>query len=226
MAKGRGKQAEKREASREAILDAAEDLFLSLGFHGARVDDIASRAGLTKGAVYFHFVDKEAVLMEVLHRVRAVVLEPLVEATQSPDLSPEERIIAFLHCQARIANEYPRRMLMIILLSIELNGMNGVPSRYVKGGYARLAVALEKVVSAGQSLGQFRSDLPAREVSGVLLALMDGMMLEWLRRQNRLDGAEMVRAMRAILWAGMVKKSTSQALPRSLTSKIYTPAKV
>lgn len=222
----RGKQAVKREASREAILDAAEELFLSLGFHGARVDDIAKKAGLTKGAVYFHFIDKEAVLMEVLHRVRAVVLEPLVEATQGPDLSPENRIIAFLHRQSLIANEYPRRMLMIILLSIELNGMNGVPSRYVKGGYLRLALALEKVVAAGQRLGQFRSDLPAREVSGVLLALNDGMMLEWLRRQHKLDGAEMVRAMRAILWAGMTKKSSSQALPASLQAKIYTPAKV
>lgn len=226
VARASGKQALKREASREAILDAAEELFLSNGFHGARVEDIASKANLTKGAVYFHFEDKESVLMEVLHRVRAIVLKPLIEAMGLDGMSPSDKIIAFLHRQAAIANEYPQKLLMTILLSIELNGTHSVPAQYVKGGYARLAVELEKVIAAGQEAGDFRRDLRARELASVLLALNDGMMLEWMRRQHRLDGAEFVRAMRTVLWVGMSRHHAKDEVPALLYGGIRTIARV
>lgn len=55
----------------EAILDAAEDIFLSQGFSGASVDHIAARAGTSKQTVYTRFGSKEALFIAVSSRLLA-----------------------------------------------------------------------------------------------------------------------------------------------------------
>jgi AcrR family transcriptional regulator len=55
-----------RAASRARILDAARDLFAERGFFACRVADVARRAGMSPGNVYWHFDSKEAILREIL----------------------------------------------------------------------------------------------------------------------------------------------------------------
>ena len=47
------------EERRAAILSAALDEFTARGFEGARLDDVAKRAGVAKGTIYLYFADKE-----------------------------------------------------------------------------------------------------------------------------------------------------------------------
>lgn len=56
------------EARPDEVLDAALDLFIERGFASTRVEDIAARAGLSKGAVYLYFPSKEAVLEGIVRR--------------------------------------------------------------------------------------------------------------------------------------------------------------
>ena len=65
------KQAERREATREAILAAAAHLFAERAFAAVTVDDIADATGLAKGAVYHHFPSKEAIFEAVFERTAA-----------------------------------------------------------------------------------------------------------------------------------------------------------
>src|SRR5262249_11395598 len=57
---------EARALFRNAILEAAEEVFAERGFHGARIQDIAARARLAVGTVYNHFGQKEDVLRALL----------------------------------------------------------------------------------------------------------------------------------------------------------------
>lgn len=78
------------EARPDEVLDAALDLFIELGFTQTRVDDIAKRAGISKGAVYLYFPSKEAI-MEALVR-RAVV--PIADsALEFFDLDQDPRLV-------------------------------------------------------------------------------------------------------------------------------------
>jgi AcrR family transcriptional regulator len=54
--------------TRETLLNAAEIVFAEKGFYRATLDDIATRAGFTKGAVYSNFRNKEDLLLELLNR--------------------------------------------------------------------------------------------------------------------------------------------------------------
>ncbi|HWE56562.1 MAG TPA: TetR/AcrR family transcriptional regulator [Acidimicrobiales bacterium] len=59
-------QEERRAQTRQALLDAASELFATRGIDGASIDAIAEAAGRTSGAVYDHFGGKEGLLFALL----------------------------------------------------------------------------------------------------------------------------------------------------------------
>jgi len=71
---------EKKAQTRQRLLDAAAEVFARRGLDGASLDEIAAEAGLTKGAVYSNFANKEELVFEVLdesahERMRATLDE-------------------------------------------------------------------------------------------------------------------------------------------------------
>jgi AcrR family transcriptional regulator len=61
-------RAERREQTRQELLTAAEACFVTRGFHATSVDQVAERAGYTKGAVYSNFTAKEDLFFAVYER--------------------------------------------------------------------------------------------------------------------------------------------------------------
>src|SRR4051812_25743549 len=76
------------EARRAAILAAALDEFTARGYEGARLDDVARRAGVAKGTIYLYFADKEALFQEL---VRSMVSPVLGTLTQLRDVDMPAR---------------------------------------------------------------------------------------------------------------------------------------
>ncbi len=75
---------ERAEQTRKAILDAAASRFDAVGFLGASLSDILAEAGVTKGALYFHFKSKEE-LADALIREQFIVWDPLADV-ENPGL--------------------------------------------------------------------------------------------------------------------------------------------
>lgn len=65
----------RREATRERLLDAARDVFAERGVYGASVEEICARAGFTRGAFYSNFADKDDVLLVLIEREQARLLD-------------------------------------------------------------------------------------------------------------------------------------------------------
>jgi AcrR family transcriptional regulator len=61
-------RAERREQTRQELVSAAEACFVIRGFHASSVDEVAERAGYTKGAVYSNFASKEDLFFAVYER--------------------------------------------------------------------------------------------------------------------------------------------------------------
>jgi AcrR family transcriptional regulator len=68
---GRLSRAERKELTRELLLDAAIEVFAQHGYHGASLEDVAAAAGFTKGAVYSNFATKADLFMALLVRETA-----------------------------------------------------------------------------------------------------------------------------------------------------------
>jgi len=85
-------RAEGRDA-RQELLSAAADVFAERGFHDASIDEIAERAGYSKGAVYWHFASKDdlflALVEERVDRPWREMVELLQSAPAELDMAPE-----------------------------------------------------------------------------------------------------------------------------------------
>src|SRR5258708_38996987 len=79
MAKQKQRTKPSPPARREAILQAAKDVFLEQGYELAAMDDIADRAATTKRTVYAHFENKEALFGAMVEHSAGMFLEHLGE---------------------------------------------------------------------------------------------------------------------------------------------------
>jgi AcrR family transcriptional regulator len=96
---------------REAVLDAAEQLFHEHGFHGVSVDDLGAAAGISGPGLYRHFASKDALLMAVLDRIW-MRLRPAVEHAGS--LDPDQALNELLDAQLDLALEQPAALVLLV----------------------------------------------------------------------------------------------------------------
>ncbi len=78
-----GRMKRSRPATRERLLDAASEVFGERGFAAATVEEVCERAGFTRGAFYSNFATKEELLLALLDREEAQVLERLSAAVDT-----------------------------------------------------------------------------------------------------------------------------------------------
>src|SRR5271166_5767661 len=86
----------RRQQTREHLLQAAAQVFAERGFHGASLDEVASVAGFTKGAVYSNFKNKEDLFLALLESRYAQEMEVLRETLETPGAPPEEHVGDFV----------------------------------------------------------------------------------------------------------------------------------
>jgi len=196
-------KAEKRQVSIEGLLQAALRLFVSQGYRSTNLEQISGAAGLTKGAVYFYFGSKESVLVELLQRVRHIVVELALKAVEATGGSPRDRLVAYVHYQANLGITARDEVLLLILMSLEFKEREGVVRDSILSLYESQRSFMAALIREGQRSGDFRRDVPARELAAMILACNDGTFLEWFRRSDELAGPQLTRALRGIMLNGV-----------------------
>jgi AcrR family transcriptional regulator len=83
--KPRRSQADRSAQTRTALVRAARELFAEKGFAATSRDEIAARAGVTRGALYHHFDSKTAVAAAVVAELEAELVERVVSAARDGD---------------------------------------------------------------------------------------------------------------------------------------------
>ena len=114
-----GRAPRDKAATRERILTAAMQVFGERGYQGASMDEIARRAGSSKGGVYFHFPNKQAIF-EALITTLAVMLEASVREAIGRAHGALGRVDAAL---ATVITLFSRQRGLTRLLLVEANGL-------------------------------------------------------------------------------------------------------
>src|SRR4051812_34259993 len=94
---------EQREFSLERIQRSALKLFVSKGYRATTVDDIAAASGLTKGAIYFYYPSKAAILFPLLDEVERLLVDQMVERVAKAGAGAQEKLVALMHGQSVVA---------------------------------------------------------------------------------------------------------------------------
>lgn len=144
---------------RRAIMDAAAEAFASHGLEGASYNQIIERAGISKGAMYYYFDDKEDLYATVVREVEGDVMA--VMSDLPPVRSVEEfwlvlgglveRLMAF-------AQENPVAI-GVVRSVLKLKG-TAKESPVLKELYATSKSFSEQMLRLGQEVGAIRTDLP------------------------------------------------------------------
>ena len=86
------KREAKNAAKRQAILDAALEVFSARGFAAARVEDIARAARVAKGTIYLHFADKEDIFSALAREVMLMLHQSMTATLRRPDLTIRQKL--------------------------------------------------------------------------------------------------------------------------------------
>jgi AcrR family transcriptional regulator len=143
------------DARPDEILDAALDEFIAQGFDAARMEDIAARAGLSKGAIYLYFTGKEALLRGLIEReVKPVFTRAHTLAALGGD-NPKATIRG-IATMINAALGDPRLIAIPLLVISIANRFPDIADYYRREVVEHGRAALEGLISRGVELGQFR----------------------------------------------------------------------
>jgi TetR/AcrR family transcriptional regulator len=92
--------------NREAILEAALEVFAAHGFRGATLDQIAEAAGLSKPNLLYYFPSKEAVHGTLLTGLLTTWLDPL--RAMRPEGDPVEEVLSYVRRKLMLSRDFPR----------------------------------------------------------------------------------------------------------------------
>ena len=177
------------QTTRNNLLDAAEQLFQSRGVSHTSLNDIATAAGTTRGAIYWHFKDKADLFNAMMERVTLPLEQTLVVAYVEQSAHPVAEIrSAMLEALRLIAtDEQTCRVLKIATHQVEYTtDMGAVLERHlsVHGGcVARNHAALQRAFAARGQPPPMALDFAARG----LQVLVEGLVHQWLLNTEAFD---------------------------------------
>jgi AcrR family transcriptional regulator len=152
------------------IIQAALEVFGEVGLARARLDDIARRAGVSKGTIYVYFPDKEALFKEV---VRKTVISTIERAERN--LTAEtatEQLIGYMRTYWQFLRSpvFPAIYRMVIG---ELRNFPDLATFYATEAIARSLRLVSGIIQRGIDSGEFRpmsAEVAARGMAGMFIA--------------------------------------------------------
>lgn len=95
-----------RSQKRKKIIDKAWELFAKNGYEETKVEDITKDLGISKGSFYTYFATKEALLYEVLEKIKKEIIENLenINVNQTPEKVLEDYVKAKMNHAVKILN--------------------------------------------------------------------------------------------------------------------------
>jgi AcrR family transcriptional regulator len=149
----------RKEARPQEILDAALSVFAEKGYAAARMDDIAARAGVTKGTIYLYFDSKEAVFKTLVRESIGDTLGRVVEAANSFHGSAADLLRMILRTVGHFMRTSDRVVLPKMVIS-EFGNFPELARFYREEVVEKGLTALGAVISHGTTRGEFRNIAP------------------------------------------------------------------
>ena len=171
MASARLTQADRRARSRAALLEATARALSRSGYGRLRLDDVAAEAGYTRGALYHHFPDKDALVLATVDWVHETWQEE-VGRTFDEDLAPVDALVALarrhaVYCRREVAG-------VMAALRVEFGAREHAIGDAVRAVMVDLVERVQALIETGRDQGAIPSGPSSRTLAGAVLAAIEG----------------------------------------------------
>ena len=176
MARKRKEDAEK---TRKRILASALSLFVKKGYERTTFADIAERLKMTKGAVYWHFATKEALLVELVKIALSKFKRQIDELMPSGELTFPVVADMMVRNAVRTVSD-PKSASFFRLMKCQIKwsdaSMENVREDLLANEQCSPLTAFRLAVASDVAAGRARPDVDADEIATVAIALWDGLV--------------------------------------------------
>jgi len=180
--------ARRRGSLDQVLIDAAMDLFASYGYRGTSLARIARAAGVTKGALYWHFADKEEFFIAVVSKVLGeweLVFEKSRRATNAAEFRAEFGRMFDTMAALNEKNPWVSRLLLIIALESHKIGPRVL--RSMRRANLHGIASFRELVERGQRLSVLDPDLDPNWAATQIYSSYLGLAMLWYLHGPRVD---------------------------------------
>lgn len=171
---------------RERILAAAVQLFAEYGYHAAPLRDIARIAGIQAASIYYHYANKQALLVEIMETYMRH-LNANLERILHKQTSPEERLYQAIANHIRLHTTYKAEFFII---DTEIRALEGENRQYILSMRDQYETLLQELLRDGMEQHIFRpSDV---KVTSYAIIAMCTEVAKWFRPNGRLTVQQVI----------------------------------
>ena len=190
--------ATKGEQTREKILTEARLVFKRKGFAATTINDLLDATGTTKGNLYFHFTDKEAIGLAVLKREQQLFYQFLdrIFAEGSPAQGLENFFSQALEKQSQqgfIGG------CLFGNMALEASDTSPLFTQLVQEVFNEWNSRLEEQILLAQGNGQIRADIPAGDLAELIVSAIEGGIMQSRLYKSESPLKQSLNALRRVL---------------------------
>jgi len=202
-----------KQAKKEAIGDAAMVVFRDLGYHGARMADIALAAGIGKGTIYEYFKDKTEILRFEFDLYFKAFVQGSLEALSHAG-TPGAQLMALVEFALGHVEEWKDHC-AVYMDYFSVARASGQQLFSFAEIYGQMRNLLRGLIEKGQGCGDVCVDFDPAATADLLISLYDGVVLHDIfdRRQGSMPGMR-AEAMR-IIARGLLTEGWNHQKPQS-----------
>lgn len=200
--------------TRARILDAAEQVFQRKGVLSASLNDIATEAGVTRGAIYWHFKNKHDVFMAMVERGK-LLFDMMSEKAEDPaEPDPLGKLTEFMIYLLQMVVNDPaqRRIFDIMFHKCEFSGDNLQLQTMQRDKCRQSSSRMGRVLDNAIARQQLPSTLDVSRAVVWLHSQLTGMIMFWLLDPDSVDLADEAEN---FVGASLHSLQTSPSLRRS-----------
>ena len=205
--------------TREQLLDAAERVFRERGVSHTSLAEVAAAAGVTRGAVYWHFKDKADLFEAMCERATLPLDALLSKAGSSPCADPLSalRALSIAALTALATDPRAQAVFEVIFHKTELTGELAPVAGQRERERCECLLSVERLVQQAVAVGQLPADTDTALATRLLHAYVAGIMREWVLDKTAYDLEASAPAFVDMIMAGLLARPprrTERVLPR------------
>ena len=192
---------------KDAIRAAAVQLFSEYGYHAAPLRDIARIAGIQAASIYYHYANKEALLVEIMETYMLLLnsrLERIVQEQSLPLLRLHEAIANHIRLHTSYKSEF-------FIIDTEIRALEGENRTHVLALRDHYEALLQGILRDGMEQGIFRrTDV---KVSSYAIIAMCTEVATWFRPDGRLTVQQVIDMYSSMTTQGLLIDHTPAQRP-------------
>ncbi|MES1944716.1 TetR family transcriptional regulator [Salinisphaera sp. PC39] len=196
------------EATRDELLCAAERVFLERGVARATLEQIAADAGVTRGALYWHFENKADLFKAMLDRVQMPMVELVERLPEEPEERPFEALRHLCERSLRNLTTDPQYRRVYTILQHRCERVTEVEAclRPHAENLARILSSVEGYFGRPANREALHPGLTPRLAARTVHVFMQGLYHDWLRDPAAFDLAADSRPMLDALFRSLARR--------------------